>query len=104
MARLWVALSRAYRVLGFETATGDDEAPRALVLARVIEPTRKLDSLRVIEEARGRPSVVSGQGRRIWCTTTCSPWSRSNSGRCAAGSAWLTIQRVLSERPPTMYR
>jgi hypothetical protein len=52
MARLWVALSRAYRVLGFETATGGDEVLRALVLARIIGPTRKLDSLRVIEEAR----------------------------------------------------
>jgi hypothetical protein len=31
MARLWVALSRAYRVLGFETATGGDEVLRALV-------------------------------------------------------------------------
>jgi hypothetical protein len=50
MARRWVALSRAYRVLGFETATGGDEVLRALVLARIIEPTRKLDSLRVIEE------------------------------------------------------
>jgi hypothetical protein len=55
MARLWAALSRAYRVLGFETATGGDEVLRALVLARIIEPTRKLDSLRVIEEARAGP-------------------------------------------------
>src|SRR6267154_2375701 len=50
IARLRVALSRAYRVLGFETATGGDEMLRALVLARIIEPTRKPDSLRVIEE------------------------------------------------------
>ena len=48
-------MSRAYRVLGFETATGGDEMLRALVLARIIEPTRKLDSLRVIEEARVDP-------------------------------------------------
>jgi hypothetical protein len=45
----------AYGVLGFETATGADEVLRALVLARIIEPTRKLDSLRVIEEARVGP-------------------------------------------------
>lgn len=55
MARLRVALSRAYRVLGFETATGGDEVLRALVVARIIKPTRKLDSLRVIEEARVDP-------------------------------------------------
>ena len=91
-------------MLGFETATGGDEVLRALVLARIIEPTRKLDSLRVIEGARVDPVSYAVRGRRIWCTTTCSPWSRNNSGRCAAGSAWLTIQRVLPERPPTMYR
>ena len=49
-------MSRACRVLGFETATGGEEVLRALVLARIIEPTRKLDSLRVIEEARVDPS------------------------------------------------
>jgi hypothetical protein len=62
MARLWVALAPAYRVLRFETATGGDEVLRAPVLARIMEPTSKL------------------------------------------GSAWLTIQRALPERPSTMYR
>jgi hypothetical protein len=55
MARLRVAVSRAYRVPGFETAAGGDEMLRALVLARIIEPARQPDSLRVIEEARVDP-------------------------------------------------
>ena len=40
-----------YDVLGFDAATGGDEVFRQLVLARIIEPTSKLDSLRVLEEA-----------------------------------------------------
>lgn len=45
MACLWDALSCVYDVLGFDAAAGGDEAFRQLVLARIIEPTSKLDSL-----------------------------------------------------------
>jgi hypothetical protein len=41
------ALSRAFEVLGFSAATGGDEVFRSLVLARIIEPASKLDSLRI---------------------------------------------------------
>ena len=50
MGHLWDALEHAYRVLGFERATGGDEVFRDLVLARIIEPTSKLDTPRVLEE------------------------------------------------------
>jgi hypothetical protein len=48
---LWGALARAYDWLGFDHASGGDEVFRALVLARIIEPTSKLDALRVLDEA-----------------------------------------------------
>ncbi|MFL6141557.1 MAG: IS1634 family transposase, partial [Labedaea sp.] len=51
MGHLWDALSRAYDRLGFADAADGDEVFRLLVLARIIEPTSKLDSLRVLEEA-----------------------------------------------------
>jgi hypothetical protein len=51
MAHLWDALAHAYRVLGFEEAAGGDAAFAQLVLARIIEPSSKLDSARVLEEA-----------------------------------------------------
>jgi len=51
MAHLWDALSCAYDALGFDVAAGADEVFRGLVLARIIEPTSKLDSLRVLDEA-----------------------------------------------------
>src|SRR3954453_7422190 len=50
-AHLWDALSRAYDALGFANASGADEVFRQLVLARIIEPTSKLDALRVLGEA-----------------------------------------------------
>jgi transposase len=45
---LWQVLTDAYRRLGFEALA--DEAFRAMVLARIIEPTSKTDSLRVLAE------------------------------------------------------
>ena len=50
MGHLWDGLEHAYRVLGFEVATGKDKVFRDLVLARIIEPTSKLDTPRVLDE------------------------------------------------------
>src|SRR3954447_3236021 len=50
MGYLCDALSHAYEVLGFGQATDNDEVFRQLVLARIIEPASKLESLRVLEE------------------------------------------------------
>ena len=55
MAHLWDGLAHAYEVLGFAAAAGGDEVFRQLVLARIIEPTSKLDSARVLEEAGAWP-------------------------------------------------
>jgi len=79
-AHLWEALCWAYEVLGFDKAAGGDEAFRQLVLARIIEPTSKVDSLRVIEETGVAPvsyptlnrlvreSMVIGQGEATRCS------------------------------------
>jgi hypothetical protein len=56
MAHLWDALCRAYDVLGFDEAAGGDEVFRQLVLGRIIEPTSKQDSLRVLEEVGVQPA------------------------------------------------
>jgi hypothetical protein len=42
-------------VLGFDAATGGDEMFRDLALARIIEPTSKVDSLRVLSETGVEP-------------------------------------------------
>src|SRR5699024_3745399 len=45
---LWDVLADAYRRLGFDVLA--DETFKALVLARIIEPTSKIDSIRVLHE------------------------------------------------------
>jgi hypothetical protein len=49
-AQLWEALCHAYEILGIDAADRGDEVFRQLVLARIIQPTSKADSLRVISE------------------------------------------------------
>jgi hypothetical protein len=70
---LWDALSRVYDALGFDQAAGGDEVFRQLVLARIIEPTSKLDSLRVLEKVgvttpyhEGWPGVLLALGWPLW--------------------------------------
>ncbi len=53
-ALLWQVLTHAYTRLGFDTI--GDEAFAQLVLARIIEPTSKADSVRVLNEI-GAPTV-----------------------------------------------
>lgn len=48
---LWDALCRGFEVLGLAEPAGGVEVFRQLVLARIIEPTSKLDSPRVLGEA-----------------------------------------------------
>src|SRR5258708_39791954 len=55
MGCLLDALDRGYRVLGLDEAAGGDGVFRQLVLARIIEPASKIDSLRVLEEAGEAP-------------------------------------------------
>ena len=52
-------LCRGYDVLGFDEAAGGDDVFRQLVLARIIEPTSKADSLRVLSRDRCGACVVS---------------------------------------------
>jgi hypothetical protein len=62
---LWEALCAAYDHLGFAEAAEGDEAFRQLVLARIIEPTSKADSLRVIDETGVAPVSYPTLNRRL---------------------------------------
>jgi hypothetical protein len=59
------ALSRGYDALGLAAAAGGDEVFFQLVLARVIEPASKLDSLRVLEEVGVSPAPYRTVTRRL---------------------------------------
>jgi hypothetical protein len=59
------ALDRAYRVPELEDAAGGDDVFRHLVLARIIEPVSKLDSIRVLGEAGVTPASYRTIERRL---------------------------------------
>jgi hypothetical protein len=83
MGHLLDALEHAYRVLGLEDAAGGDEVFRQLVIARIIEPTSKLDSSRVREEAGVVPASYPTVWRRLRVYARDS-WRQKLSAACAA--------------------
>ena len=82
MAVLWDTLDDAYRRLGFDTATGSDSVFRDLALARIIEPTSKLDSLRVLEEVGQVPPSYRTITRRLPAYAKPT-WRQALSAACA---------------------
>jgi hypothetical protein len=97
MGHLWDALAHGYRVLGFDGAAGGDAVFAQLVLARIIEPTSKLDSARVLEEAG-----ISGPSYRTLLRRlpvyAKQAWRQRLSAACAAhaglGPATLVLYDV----------
>jgi hypothetical protein len=91
------ALDRGYRVLGLDGAAGGDEVFRQLVLARIIEPASKIDSLRVLEEAGVPPPSYATVKRRLPAYAE-SAWRQRLSAACAAharlGPASLVLYDV----------
>ena len=65
MTHLWDGLCAAYRVLGFESVTKGDTVFRDLVLARIIEPTSKIDAERVLTEVGVEPASYATIKRRL---------------------------------------
>jgi hypothetical protein len=98
MGCLLDALTRAYDVLGFGAAAGGDEVFRDLVLARIIEPASKLDSLRVLEEAGATAAVSYRTVLRRLPGYAKEPFRQELSAACAAharlGPASLVLYDV----------
>ena len=97
MSHLLGALAHGYRVLGFGDATSGDEVFAQLVLARIIEPASKLDSLRVLAEAGLAAASYRTVKRRLPEYAT-APWRAGLSAACAAhaglGPASLVLYDV----------
>jgi hypothetical protein len=97
MGCLLDALEHAYRVLGFDQAAGGDEVFRDLVLARIIEPVSKADSLRVLEEAGLAGPSYATLKRRLPAYAK-QAWRQRISAACAAhaglGPASLVLYDV----------
>jgi hypothetical protein len=97
MGHLLDALDHAYRVLGFEDAAGGDQVFRDLVVARIIEPSSKLDSARVLQEAGAAPASYPTVNRRLPVYAK-DAWRERLSAACAAharlGPASLVLYDV----------
>jgi hypothetical protein len=97
MGHLWDALAGVYAALGFEQATAGDDVFRGLVLARIIEPTSKLDSARVLEEIGLDPPAYATVKRRLPVFAT-QAWRAKLAAACAAraglGPATLVLYDV----------
>jgi hypothetical protein len=94
---LWDALCLAYSRLGFDSATGRDEVFQALTLARVVEPTSKLATIRVL----GEIGVAAPGYRTIFRRLpryASEEWRQSLARVCAArvglGPATLVLYDV----------
>jgi hypothetical protein len=82
MGHLWDALCVAYVALGFDQATEGDEVFRQLVLARIIEPTSKLDSVRVLAEVGVAAASYPTMNRRLRVYSAGS-WREVLAATCA---------------------
>ena len=97
MSHLCDALHTAYQVLGFEPVTQGDNVFRDLVVARIIEPTSKADSLRVLAEVGIEAASYATVKRRLPIYAQPS-WRQALSAVCARqaglGPATLVLYDV----------
>jgi hypothetical protein len=98
MGHLLDALSQAYDALGFPQATGHDEVFGQLVLARIIEPASKQDSLRVLQEAGAPAPSYPTPNRRLpaWAQES---WRQGLSEACAVHARLGPASLVLYDVP-----
>ena len=94
MGHLWDGLCRAYELLGFDQATGRDSVFRDLVLARIIEPTSKADSLRVLAEVGVEPPAYRTLNRRL-AGYAQPEWRQRIAAACAANAGLGPASLVL---------
>ncbi len=92
---LWNGLSAAYDLLGFERASGQDEVFRQLVLARIIEPTSKQDSLRVLAETGIDSAPSYATLKRRLSTWATEEFRRQLAAACARYAALGPASLVL---------
>ena len=82
MSHLWEGLCAAYRIVGFEAVSKGDTVFRDLVLARIIEPTSKIDAERVLSEVGIEAASYATVKRRLPSYAAAS-WRQSLAGASA---------------------
>lgn len=95
--RLWEALEAGYRAVGLDHACEADAVFQGLVLARIIEPTSKLEAIRVLDEV-GVPTVSYPTINRRLAGYAAPGWRDRIAAACAAhaglGPATLVLYDV----------
>ncbi|OMG26119.1 hypothetical protein BKH34_13450 [Actinomyces naeslundii] len=94
MGVLLEALETDWKAVGLDGLNGDDEVFRQLVTARLIEPTSKQDSLRVLAEAGLSPVSYATVKRHLPSYATegfTRDLSRLLAGYARIGRAWLVL-------------
>jgi hypothetical protein len=94
MALLWDALGQVFDLLGFDAASEGDEVFRQLVLARIIEPSSKLDAARVLEEVGVQACSYPTLKRRLPVYARPS-WRQALAAACAAHAGLSAASLVL---------
>ncbi len=101
MGHLWNALNRAFEALGFQAACGGDEVFRDLVLARIIEPTSKLDASRVLAEVGVAGPAYATLKRRL--PVFAAEWFRQGLAAACAAHARLGPASLVLFDVSTLY-
>ena len=81
MGHLWDALCQVYDWLGFDVAAAGDRVFRDLALARLIEPTSKLDALRVLAQV-GVPAASYATVNRRLRLYSAEGWREGFAAAC----------------------
>ena len=101
---LWAVLTGAYSRLGFDVL--DDEGFRAMVLARIVEPTSKAEVVRVLDEI-GAPAVslrtlfrslARSQARDYRGQLATAAWAHSVRASAAAALVLYDVTTLHFER------
>jgi Transposase DDE domain len=100
-SHLWDGLCRAYGVLGFDRVLDGDEVLRGLVLARIIEPTSKIDAERVLTETGVAAASYRTVKRRL--PVIAKPAVRQSLSAACAAHAGLGPASLLLFDVSTLY-
>lgn len=101
MGPLWRCLNLAFDALGLGDVDGADDVFRQLVLARIIEPTSKVDMPRVLEEAGVSPVSYPTIKRRLAVFATDT--FRDDLARALASNAELGPAALVLYDVTTLY-
>ena len=98
------ALRSAYRRLGLGEAVGGDRAFEQMVAARLIEPTSKADTPRVLSRSAGRPRLTATPCTRPWAAVSSGATARRSLGPCSSTSPTPPVWPCACRRDHALFR